>query len=241
MSFTLFLDIETVPAQDPRVREEIAARISPPASMKKAETIAEWEKNDKPKAIDEKWLKTSFDGAFGHAVVIGYAFDDAEPSTLYSDEWLINERAVLERFFGEISRGYENQKNGRVLPLVVGHRVWDFDLRFLWQRAVVHALRWPAVLPNLWDHRARDRVFDTMTAWAGPREFVSLDKLCLALGVEGKGVELGGEEIDGSKVWEFVKAGRLAEVATYCDGDVKRVREIYRRMRPDLDLPERPF
>jgi hypothetical protein len=69
-------------------------------------------------------------------------------------------------------------------------------------------------------------VFDTMLMWAGSKGRVSMDKLCSALGVMAKGEELGGEEIDGSMVWDFIKAGRIEDVATYCKGDVIRARRI---------------
>lgn len=68
-----------------------------------------------------------------------------------------------------------------------------------------------------------------MTAWAGIGNRISLDKLCRVMGIPTKGSEIG-DEIDGSKVWDFVQAGRIADVATYCCGDVERVREIHRRM-----------
>ena len=56
-----------------------------------------------------------------------------------------------------------------------------------------------------------------------------MDRLCRALGLPQKGDEIG-EDIDGSKVWDFVQAGRLDDVATYCCGDVERVREVYNRL-----------
>ena len=53
---------------------------------------------------------------------------------------------------------------------------------------------------------------------------ISLDKLCKALGLPGKG------EIDGSKVWDYVRDGRIAEVADYCADDVRKVWAVYQRM-----------
>ena len=74
--------------------------------------------------------------------------------------------------------------------------------------------------------------------WAGVGNRVSLDKLCKALGLPGKG------EIDGSKVWDYVRDGRIAEVADYCADDVRKVWAVYRRMtfakvtQPELeDVP----
>ena len=68
-----------------------------------------------------------------------------------------------------------------------------------------------------------------MTAWAGARGTVSLDKLCKVFGIATKGSEIE-DEIDGSKVWEFVQAGRIDDVAKYCAGDVERVRQIHKRL-----------
>jgi predicted PolB exonuclease-like 3'-5' exonuclease len=72
-------------------------------------------------------------------------------------------------------------------------------------------------------------VFDTMLAWAGGRGRVGQDKLCRVLGIDAKGSELG-DEIDGSKVWDYIKDGRIADVAKYCGGDVNRARDLHRRL-----------
>jgi predicted PolB exonuclease-like 3'-5' exonuclease len=64
-----------------------------------------------------------------------------------------------------------------------------------------------------------------MTAWAGARNRVSLDKLCKAFGIE---TPKGG--IDGSKVWDYVKAGKIDEVAAYCARDVEATRKVYKRL-----------
>ncbi len=48
-------------------------------------------------------------------------------------------------------------------------------------------------------------------------------KICKALGIDGKG------DIDGSKVWDYVQAGRIAEVAEYCKGDISRTLAMYKR------------
>ena len=54
---------------------------------------------------------------------------------------------------------------------------------------------------------------------------IKLDALCKALGIEGK-----PDDIDGSKVWDFVKAGEHQKVCDYCADDVRKTREIYQRM-----------
>lgn len=222
----IYLDIETCPAQDPAVRNEIAATIEPPGNISKADTIALWHAEKKPGLIEDAWRKTSFDGALGHICVIGLAFDDEPPAALFSAEWLQEEAAILDAFFAQLDQRIAAQPNVR--PTFIGHNVIDFDLRFLFQRAVMLGVRPSRHMPfsaRPWD----DGVFDTMTRWAGTKDRVKLDKLAKAMGLQVKGSEIG-EEIDGSKVWDFVRAGRIADVATYCCGDIERTRGIHRRM-----------
>lgn len=222
----IFLDIETCPAQDPSIREEIAATIEPPGNISKAETIAAWHAEKKPAVVEEIWRKTSFDGALGHICVIGLAFDDESPIALYSSEWLKDEAFILESFFAQLDQHIAKQPNVR--PTFIGHNVIDFDLRFIFQRAVMLGVRPSRYMPFFarpWD----DGVFDTMVRWAGTKDRVKLDKLSKAMGLQLKGSEIG-EDIDGSKVWDFVRDGRISEVAKYCCGDIERTRGIHRRM-----------
>jgi hypothetical protein len=218
-----YLDVETIPDQRPGVRAAVEAAMRPPGNYKKAETIAEWEKNERPKLAEEAWLKTSFDGGAGELILIGFARGDDSIEVVRRSP---DERSLIEEAFDLMDATLRPEDNGRIR--VVGHRVADFDLRFIWQRAVIHGIKPPDWLPfhaKPWDLS----VFDTMYAWAGPGRFVSLDTICTALGVARKGTEIG-EDIDGSKVWEFYRAGRLDELEVYCGGDVSRVREIYKRM-----------
>jgi hypothetical protein len=108
-------------------------------------------------------------------------------------------------------------------PIVVAHNA-QFDIRMIWQRAVILGVTPPAWWPidvRPWD---RSRIIDTMTMWAGERDRVKLDALCKALGLPGKG------SIDGSKVYDAILSGRLPEVVTYCGDDVRRLRCVHRRM-----------
>lgn len=219
-----YLDIETIPGQRRGLRDEIAAEIRPPGNMKKAETIAAWEANDKPGAVEEAWKKTSFDGTVGELILVGFARADDSIEVVRAPT-LGDERALIEEAFERMDDALVPGDEARVR--VVGHRVVDFDLRFLWQRAVIHGIKPPDWLPfhcTPWD----SRVYDTMYAWAGAGRMVSLDRICMALGIERKGMEIG-EDMDGSRVWEFYSAGRLDELETYCGADVSRVREIYKR------------
>lgn len=226
MTTPIFLDIETIPAQSERLIEEIAANVKHPAQMKKADTIAKWEAEDKPTAVADALRATSFDGAYGEIILIGLSVGTG-PIEVMQREKPGEEARVLELAFEWL----EDQigSGQRRMIQVVGHRVADFDLRFMWQRAVIHGIQPPEWMPWLvkpWD----DRIFDTMVQWTGVGKSISLDKLCSVMGVARKGTEIG-EDIDGSKVWDFWKAGRHEELVAYCAGDVSRVRELYQRMR----------
>jgi predicted PolB exonuclease-like 3'-5' exonuclease len=49
--------------------------------------------------------------------------------------------------------------------------------------------------------------------------------MCKALGLDGK-----PGDIDGSKVWDFVEAGKYEEVMTYNKYDVEQGRKVYKRL-----------
>lgn len=215
----LYLDIETIPAQSQEVRDRIAQSVKPPASMKKAETIEAWEREQKPEAVKEAIAKTALNGAYGHICCIGWAIDD-EPAQAIEIHHQSDEIDIIVNFFDLVSK--EGRKT-RLFMQPIGHNVIGFDLRFIWQRCISLGIRAPVWLPRdpkPWGGEA----FDTMTAWAGARDTISMDNLCAALGLPGKG------EIDGSMVGQMFDEGRFEEIAAYCRADVERTRAIHRKM-----------
>jgi predicted PolB exonuclease-like 3'-5' exonuclease len=108
--------------------------------------------------------------------------------------------------------------------LFVGHNLLDFDLRFIYQRSVIHQIKPSREIPF-----ARFRsapVFDTMHEWSKwGREHVSLDLLARALEIASP-----KETLDGSKVFPYFRAGRFPEICEYCSRDVETVRLVYRRL-----------
>jgi len=75
--------------------------------------------------------------------------------------------------------------------------------------------------PKPWD----STMFDTMTAWAGARGTISMDNLCAALGIEGKG------DFSGADVAAAWGEGEHEKIATYCADDVLRTRAIWQRFQ----------
>lgn len=213
----VYLDIETIPAQTDEAKARVAATVKPPAAMKKADTIAAWEKEQKAAAVEEAIAKTSFSGALGHICCIGWAIngDDADAQCIDDP---IEEIDLIVAFFDRASR-----QIGNGFPVIVGHNVVGFDIRFIWQRAMVLGIKVPNWFPR--DPKPWDQsVFDTMTAWAGARDTISMDNLAAALRLPGKG------EIDGSMVAGMFAEGRFEEIADYCRGDIHRTRAIHRKM-----------
>ena len=211
----LYLDIETIPSQSAAVHARIAEGITPPGNLSKADTIALWEAEKKPALIKEAIAKTALDGAYGHVCCIGWAIDDGRPIPDLVPPH--DEAAGIRRFIEALEYGVE-----RRVPTIVGHNV-AFDIRFLWQRAIVLGIRMPGWFPRdpkPWGHET----FCTMTAFAGARGMIGMDRLCQALGMEGKG------DIDGSMIGDLWKAGEYDKIAAYCRADVERTREIHRRM-----------
>lgn len=218
----IVIDIETCPAQDPSVRASILAAVTAPAQYKKPDSIAEWLADNRITVGDENWRKTSFDGGLGHICVIGVAIDDDAPVALYSSSWLDDESRILNDFFDMINA--QCAKHPNVRPTFIGHNLIDFDLRFIYQRAVVLGVKPSPHIPFNARPYGDLSVFDTMTSWAGVRNRVSLDNLARALKVGGKG------DMDGSMVWDAVKNGEIDKVAQYCRDDVAMTRAAYRRM-----------
>lgn len=248
----IYLDIETIPGQHPSILADMQAQaeeekaavrlpeIKAPTNYKDADKIAAYilDKQDEQAAllksrhaeidaaVDTRYRKTSFDGALGQICALSLAIGDEAPINIYRDDWATSEAYILDEMNRVIADAYS--PNSDMRPVFIGHNVIAFDLRFIFQRSVLLGIKPHPIIPftaRPWD----DKVFDTMTQWAGVGNRVSLDKLCRVFGVATKGTEIE-DEIDGSMVWDFVQAGRIADVATYCGGDVDRVREIHRRM-----------
>lgn len=214
------LDIETISTDRAEVRDYIADNIKPPATHKKAETIAAWYRDSAPEAIEEAVSKTSLDGAFGRICVVGIAHGLEAPAKAF---YGFDEALLLNQLNDELNTIPANMFSATT---VVGHNVLSFDLRFLLQRYIVNGIKPHPIIATTVNSKAWDnRVFDTMIQFAGFGNKISLDKLCLALSIPSP-----KNGIDGSKVGQFVADGRIAEVAEYCKKDCIATREAYKKM-----------
>ncbi len=218
----IYLDIETIPAQDAGVRAELALTVKPPGTLKKAESIAAWERDERAQAVEDAWLKTGLDGTYGQVWCIGWAIEDEHAQVLRATDFGAEaERDLLKRWTASIQSSYSGNSGTR--PTIVGHNIIGFDLPFLWRRAIIRSVKPPFWLPRNpkpWS----DAVIDTMLMWAGDRGTIGLDRLARALGENGKA------GMTGADVWPALQAGRAADVAAYCADDVELTRRIHKRL-----------
>lgn len=187
----------------------------------KDDAIVLWEKKfaeeKAPEVAEEKWRKTALDGASGELISISWAVGDGDICNV-NRELSGQEDVLLALFFSNL----DEQLNQRP-PYFIGQYIGGFDLKFLFHRAIILGVKPPFDLPFDGYH-GRD-YFCTQAAWAGRGGRMSQDNLCKALGIKGK-----PDDIDGSKVWDFVKAGNIKRVAEYNDDDVSKVRQIHKRL-----------
>ena len=222
-----FLDIETIGAQPEEFTKiQIAQTIKPPAQIKKAETIQDWHNGVgkyagvKDAAIENEYRKGALDGGIGEVISVCFSINGEMHSTHRTLDGDYTEGQMLIELFALID--FCSNESSKVPPYFIGHNI-KFDLKFLWRRAKVLNIDLPFKLPFRGRHRTD--FFDNSAEWCEYNEYISQDKLARCLGIAGK-----PDDIDGSKVWDYVKAGNVERVAEYNQYDVETVIKIYERL-----------
>jgi len=201
------IDIETLPSLHPVEGESRASKIA--------------------KSTDDH-ARTALSGDFGRILCIGYADEDSAGGIKRgvigwdegSERFHCDERCMLNGFW-EILRGFRTG-----VDRIVGHNLFDFDLRFIYKRSVVHGVK-PTVELSFARYRNQP-LFDTMCEWErwGYGSKISLDRLARVLDLPSS--KEGG--VDGSRIHELFIAGEHKAIHDYCLRDVELTRLIYRRM-----------
>ena len=246
------IDIETVPQQGgyEEFLTDALENFKAPSSLTKAQAckdlglegndakyitagdaVAKWTEKfaaeKAPEAAEEAWRKTALNGSKGELFSVAWAIGDGEvhslERTVYMDEngefsHLSPEADLLCNF----NRTLAASTVGRP-PFFVGHYVAGFDLKFLFQRMVINNIQ--PLFPLPFNGRHGSDFYCTKQGFDGFKGSISQDNLCSALNIPGK-----PDDIDGSKVWDFVKAGNGERVAEYNRDDVLKNREIYKRL-----------
>ena len=223
----LTLDIETLPTTDEAVIASLADSVKAPGTLKKPESIAAWMEENRESATAELVAKTSFDGLYGSIACICYQFDDSE---VFSVDCVSSgdEKTMLEHFYSHVFDMVCTEYHGGVASqnlTVCGHNIAGFDLPFLKHRSIILGVKPPVAMLKAMNAKPWDTcIADTMLMWSSDsQKRTSMDKLCKAFGLAGKG------DFDGSMVAETWPVDPQ-KVIDYCKDDVRRTRAIYRRL-----------
>lgn len=225
----LFIDIETVPSQHPEALVAVRASLKPPATLKKAESIAAWWANDAEQAAADTWRKQSLDGGT-HGEIVSIAL------VCSMGQWVqcrpvggSSEAELIAAAFAQVAAWQAEEAHA----LAPNARAWQadiypvahnaaFDMGFLWRRAIVNRVAVPTWLPGPMARAGKDYGC-SMLVWAGFGGRVSLDSLCSALGVHSP--KDGG--MDGSQVFDAWLAGEHERIAAYNLRDTIAVAEVW--------------
>lgn len=208
----IFVDLETIPSQDPSIKEKLLLELKPPGNISKQATIDAWWQSKAPAIAEEQYLKTSCNPMCGSIISIAYAFNDkpVEGIIRHIDK---PEKDLLETFYEILLDSDTDYLQWVSYPI-------RFDLPFLLKRSIINNVRPPVGIP---DERSKS-AFCPMNWWHGWHQLGSLDALCKVLGIPGK------DGMTGADVWPAIQAGEYEKVLAYNKSDVEMLRQVYRRI-----------
>ena len=200
---TLVVDIETV-GQEP---DQI-----PPRAL---EILLNVDDEEAREAVLDRF---GLDPCTGRIVCIGVYWIERDRSRAYCQA---DERELLANFWADLAQ----IRPGRLVTF----NGKSFDFPYINLRSAI--LRVPPPREVLLDTRrfATDRHFDVREALTNYDRYRkgTLEFFCEIFGVPSP-----KDGIDGSKVGDYFKQGRLDEIAHYCLADCKATAELYERIRP---------
>lgn len=228
----IIFDLETVPSQQADARELVRAGIKPPGTLKKPESIAAWWANEADAAVEDAYRRQSLDGGLaGEVISIAACTPDGRQwvrcrtQEEKESELLLAFGAQVESWIDQDARAVAEGFNYAQDPFLIAHNA-AFDLGFLWRRCIVNGVRLPFKVPGPMA-RAGQHYGDTMSAWAGYGNRVSLDALCRALGVPSP----KDNGMDGSQVFDAWLAGEHERIAQYNLADAVATLAVWERLQ----------
>ena len=136
-----------------------------------------------------------------------------------------SEKQLLDSFWRDMSQG---PPEGDVLWVTFGGK--RFDVPFILGRSLKHGCK----------ITRRDLLQDSpysnfphldIAGILGSRFHYSLAETCDFMGVKSP-----KNEVDGSKVWDLWKEGKLDEIIRYCEGDVASTGQLYKKVRWGINI-----
>lgn len=118
------------------------------------------------------------------------------------------------------------QKIETLRPCLVSFNGQGFDLPVLRYRAMLHRVGGGGLNARPYFKRYDDSAVDLCDVLSSfsPRATMGLNDLCRVLGLPGK-----PDGVDGSKVAEYVRDGRIKEIADYCESDLVNTYRVWLR------------
>jgi len=162
----LFLDIETLPADEAQYKE-----LEKVYKTKKKKGIHKG-------TLEEYIESTGFDGTWGRIFCISYAMNDDPVECISGDE-----KDIIIKFWNIAPSA----------DLYIGFNVLDFDLRFIIQRSVIHQIQ-PSVDISFARYR-NFPVYDIMWEWTKWQSKISMDELARAMGLKSSKKDLDGSKV----------------------------------------------
>lgn len=215
----IVLDIETAPqAVEPFMLPDVDT-LEPPATMKKAETIAAWREERRAALPAELRARSSLEPLLGGIVVaVGIAVDQEPVRVLVAptlDEG--GECAILSKLEAGLLK-YPD-------AVLVTWNGSGFDLDYLRKRALRHGLCHLA--RRMFQEKPWNgpRHIDLRAAWCGSNKAAPgrLHQVARFLGVPVL------DEVSGADVARLLEEGQVDQVRAHCQSDVEITRELLHR------------
>lgn len=213
MNRLLVIDLETIPAGDPID----PLTLSPPAQMKKQDTIEKWYAEEAPALAKEMYRKRALDSMQGEIFCIGYHREGNIRGVVCGE----NEYATLSEFDEYLKYVIGQYKE---YPTWVGWNIKSFDLAWLWRKAIKYDLK--ILRQSINRDRYKGNAIDLMEVWAADfKDYRKQSDVAKFLGLPDL-----SNGIDGSKVYDMVLDGKVEEVKQYCLSDVLLSKAIYEKI-----------
>ena len=213
----LWIDLETAPPQELRIRELIRAGIKPGANLVKPEVIAEDINKREAKAL----AGAPLDGLYGEIFAIAFAWEEEEVRVLVRNV-KVPEREFLKGSMERIAELFPLTPPPGRLPVTFGGWNTPFDVRFFWKRCVLNGL----VAPWIWPMAKRYPEYnDGLELWKGRSNDMG------KLGHVGS-IALGLNKISDSELlWQEWLKEQYDLILDHARRDLEMSRDLWERMR----------